>query len=183
MIVRMQHLDLVCVAADRERTLERLRALGAVHLDLASAGGVSVQTAKGEIEEAEKAVRLILKARGKATGLEIRPKTVSEILALDADRATLLSEKERLEREIKVYAPYGDFDPALAKKILDRGIDLADRLPAKLPDMRLSKTQEKLARVENRVAVDTAKIAGADDRAILAKHPALCDRLAFEQAK
>ena len=35
MIVRMQHLDLVCVAADREDALTRLRSLGAVHLDLA----------------------------------------------------------------------------------------------------------------------------------------------------
>ena len=183
MIVRMQHLDLVCVAADRERTLERLRALGAVHLDLASAAGVSVQTAKGEIEEAEKAVRLILKARGKETGLEIRPKAVSEILALDADRATLLSEKERLEREIKVYAPYGDFDPVLAKKLLDRGIDLADRLPAKLPDMRLSKMQEKLARVLNRIHIDDDKLAGTDEKAILKRYPALRDKIAFESAR
>ena len=183
MIVRMKHLDLVCIAADKEATLEQLRGLGAIHLDLGAASGSSVAAAKGEIEDAEKAVRLILKARDKGFSEEVRPQTVAGILALDEDRATLVSEKERLEREIKVYAPYGDFDPALAKKLLDRGIDLKDDLPTKLPEMRLSRMQEKLARVENRIAVDTAKIARADEQAILGRYPALRERMEFEQAK
>ena len=193
MIVRMKHLDLVCVASDREATLERLRELGAVHLNLGAAQNAAVASAKGEIDDAEKAVRLVLKARetylrflglqGSVESLEIRPKPVAEILALDADRATLVTEKERLDREIKAYLPYGDFDPALAKKLLDRGIDLKDDLPAKLPEMRLSKMQEKLARVENRIGVDTAKIAMSDEKAILAKYPALRERMEFEQAK
>ena len=183
MIVRMKHLDLVCVAAEKEATLERLRALGAVHLDLGVATGVAVAAAKGEIEDAEKAVRLILKARGKDFSEEIRPRTVAEVLALDDDRATLITEKERLEREVKTYAPYGDFDPELAKKLVDRGIDLKDDLPAKLPEMRLSKMQEKLKRVENRIAIDTAKLAMSDEQTILGNYPALRERMEFEQAK
>ena len=183
MIVRMKHLDLVCVASDREATLEKLRALGAVHLDLAAAGGAAVAAAKGELDEAEKAVRLIRKARGKDFADEVRPTSVADVLALDDDRATLVSEKERLEREIKTYEPYGDFDPALARKLLDKGIDIADVLPAKLPAMRLGKMREKLARVVNRIAVDDAKTARADEQAILAKYPVLRDKMAFEQAK
>lgn len=193
MIVRMKHLDLVCVASDRGATLERLRGLGVVHLNLDAAQNAAVASAKGEIDDAEKAVRLVLKARdahlralgpqGSVESLEMRPKPVSEILALDADRATLVTEKERLDREIKSYLPYGDFDPALAKKLLDRGIDLKDELPVKLPGMRLSKMQEKLARIENRIGVDTAKIAMSDEKAILAKHPALRERMEYEQAK
>lgn len=197
MIVRMKHLDLVCIAAEKEATLERLRALGAVHLDLGVAQGVEVASAKGEIEAAEKAVRLILKARGKDFSEEIRPRTVAEILALDADRALLITEKERLEREIKIYAPYGDFDPALAKRLEEKGVcldlnkdgsfsirsgrDAAS--PLKLPEMRLSKMQEKLARVDNRIAIDTAKLAMSDEQAILGKYPALRERMEFEQAK
>ena len=183
MIVRMKHLDLVCVAAEKDAALEKLRALGAVHLDLGVAAGAAVSAAKGEIEDAEKAVRLVLKARGKDFSEEIRPRTVKEILALDEDRATLVTEKERLEREIKIYAPYGDFDPALAKKLIDRGIDLKDELPAKLPEMRLAKMQEKLSRVENRIAVDTAKIAMSDEKAVLGRYPALREQMEFEQAR
>ena len=49
--------------------------------------------------------------------------------------------------------------------------------------MRLSKMQEKLARIENRIGIDTAKIAMSDEKAILAKHPALRERMEYEQAK
>ena len=201
MIVRMKHLDLVCVSGEREKTLERLRSLGAVHLDLGSAGGAAVSAARGEIEEAEKAVRLVRKARGKGFSDEIRPRTVAEILALEADRETLTAEKERLEREIKTYAPYGDFDPELAKKLERAGIRLVlnadgsfaigeEEAPppagvarVRLPEVRLSKLREQLARVETRIGVDTAKLAGSDERAILRRHPELCARMEFEQAK
>ena len=182
MIVKMKHLDLVCVASERESALERLRELGVAHLNLSAASGAAVGAVRTEIEEAEKAVRLILKARGKEE-IEPRPMSVQTVLATETDRETLLSEKERLEREIKAYEPYGDFDPELARKLLDRGIDLSDRLPAKLPAMRLGRMKEKLARVVNRINIDTAKMARADEREILAKYPALRDRLAFVAAK
>ena len=39
MIVKMLHLDLVCLAAEKDKTLTQLRDLGAVHLDLSSAQG------------------------------------------------------------------------------------------------------------------------------------------------
>ena len=140
MIVPMKHLDLICLAEDGEATLSELRDIGAVHLDLSSAAGEGVASAKGEVSDAETAVRLILKARGKVRrdSLDIRAHGVGEVLALGVDRDALAAERERLEREIKVYEPYGDFDPALARKLLDRGVGIGEILPARLPEMRLS---------------------------------------------
>ena len=187
MIVPMKHLDLVCLASDREVTIERLRALGVVHLDLARAEGAAVSKAKGDLDDAERAVRLIRKARAGAAAadVEIRQRSVSEVLAIDADRDTLEHERERLEREIKAYEPYGDFDPALAQRLLERVEGLRDAvpLPEKLPEMSLLRLREKLARVENRIRIDDARLAGCDDMAIVAWHPRLADRMAFEQAK
>ena len=185
MIAKMLHLDLVCLDSERKRALTELGSLGAVHLNLASAVGAAVTEAGEEIERAAKAVRLILKARGKTPrdDFEIRPKTVEEVLAVAADRERLLTEKDRLEREIKRYAPYGDFDPVLAQKLLDRGIDLKDELPPLLPEMRLSKFEEKLARVENRVRLDDARLSQTDEFAITARFPKLKAALSFEQAK
>ena len=185
MIVPMKHLDLVCVASEREATLERLRGLGAVHLDLASASSAPVVAAEGELSDAEKAVRLVLKARGRRADLEIRPRTVAEVLAVDEDRATLAAEKDRLERVIRDLEPYGDFDPALAQSLRDRveGLDEVVDLPKKLPEMRLSRLREKLARVENRIDIDMEKLASVDEKSILAAFPALRDRIAFEQAR
>lgn len=131
MIVKMRHLDLVCVATDREATLEKLRSLGAVHLDLASAQGLEVAEARGTLAEAERAVRLITKARGKEKreSIEIRPMSVARALELEADRDTLIAERDRLEREIKRYREYGDFDPALAKALLAKAPELQELLP------------------------------------------------------
>ena len=187
MIVPMKHLDLVCLASDREVTIERLRALGVVHLDLARAEGAAVSKAKGDLDDAERAVRLVRKARADAAAadVEIRQRSVAEVLTIDADRDTLEHERERLEREIKAYEPYGDFDPALAQRLLERVEGLRDAvpLPEKLPEMSLSRLREKLARVENRIRIDDARLAGCDDMAIVAWHPRLADRMAFEQAK
>lgn len=185
MIVKMLHLDLVCLAAEKDKTLTQLRDLGAVHLDLSSAQGVTVAAAKGEAADAEKAVRLILKARGKANDVNIHERSVADILAIDADRESLRSDKDELEREIRVYEPYGDFDPELAEKLLGEVEGLRDvvPLPETLPSMSLSKMREKLERIENCIVVDEAKLAGSDEKAILKKYPALADKIAFEEAK
>lgn len=185
MIVRMNHLDLVCLATDREDTLRHLREMGVMHLDFASAAGAAVAAAKGEAADAEKAVRLIVKARASFLDpIDARPRPVAEVLALAADRETLKAAQEELQRDIRVYEPYGDFDPKLARKLLAEGVDLSAvaELPAELPAMRLSKMREKLARIENRMAVDTAKIAGCDIDDILEEFPDLADKIAFEQA-
>jgi len=189
MIVKMRHFDLICVASEREATLERLRQLGVVHLNLSAASGADVSEAKGAVADAERAVRLIRKARVKGEEPGNRERTVEDVLALERDRETLTSERERLEREIRVYAPYGDFDPALAQHLIEKGVDLhalggeTPLFPTKMPTMRLSKMQEKLARVVHRIAIDDAKIADCDETFILRRFPALKDRIAFCEAR
>ena len=185
MIVKMKHLDLVCMAADRKDTLERLRELGAVHLDLAGACGIKFTAEKEELARAEKALRLILKARTDSnddSGL-VRPREIDEILTLADDRARLEEALEALRRDIAKYEPYGDFDPALAQKLLDKGVDIADILPSPLPEMRLSKMREKASRIANRILIDNAKLSQSDEKIILARYPALSDRIAFAAAE
>ena len=187
MIVRMKHLDLVCVAAEKDQTLASLRDLDAVHLDLRSANGAGVGAAKGEADDAERAVRIILKAREGKTKepIEIRPRAVEEILQIDADIGRLKADMEELKRTIAAYEPYGDFDPELARKLLDAGVDVSSvaELPEKLPEMRLSDMQAKLARQETLVAAGCARLAGSDEKTILRQYPALADKIAFECAR
>ena len=190
MIIKMQHLDLLCVAADKENTLTKLRELGVVHLDLASAQGAEVAAAKGEAADAEKAVRAIFKARAdlKRSGEDsVRPTAcaVADILALVDEIDAKKAESEALKREIAVYAPYGDFDPVLAQKLLDKGVDLASvaTLPAKLPRKRLSALEADLVALEQATAEAMAKLADADDGSILGSFPELGDRIAFAAAK
>ena len=188
MIVKMKHLDLVCMAADRESTLESLRRLGAVHLDLSSAQGAAVAKAKGDALDAETAVRAILKAKKETQGsadIGAVKGDVADILKLVSDREAALNLGEKIEREIKKYAPYGDFDPALARKLIEKGIDLKSvaELPEVLPTRRLSVMQAELDEVRRKVISIDFKLAGCDEKAIMARYPGLSDRIAFAAAK
>ena len=62
MIVPMRHLTLLCVASEGEKALEALRDLGCVHLDLSAAASPELDAAKGELADAERAVRVLEKA-------------------------------------------------------------------------------------------------------------------------
>ncbi len=185
MIVKMKHLDLLCLAAEEEATLKALRGLGAVHLDFAAAGGVAVAAAKGEAADAEKAVNLILKAREASEMVERRAHSAKEVLEFDSERTEIRSELEAVEKEIRAYEPYGDFDPALAQKLIDKGIDLASvaTLPEKLPARRLSVMMRERERLVNRINILTDRIAGTDEKAILKNFPKLADKIEFECAK
>ena len=190
MIVPMKHLDLLCVAGDKENTLKALRELGAVHLDLASAQGAEVTEEKGLAADAEKAVRLIQKYRkelpeGLSASKPFEGPLPGGVLELADAVDALKSQADQLEREIKKYAPYGDFDPALAQKLIDLGIDVASvaELPEKLPAKRLSAMESDLASLRAEIAAKGAQIASADEQSILALYPQLADRVAFAAAK
>ena len=190
MIVPMKHLDLLCVAGDKENTLKALRELGAVHLDLASAQGAEVTEEKGLAADAEKAVRLIQKYRkelpeGLSASQPFEGPLPGGVLELADTVDALKSQADQLEREIKKYAPYGDFDPALARKLIDLGIDVASvaELPEKLPAKRLSAMESDLASLRAEIAAKGAQIASADEQSILALYPQLADRVAFAAAK
>lgn len=184
MIVKMLHLDLLCVAAESDSTLEALRSLGAVHLDLSAAQGAEVSSAKGEAADAEKAVRFILKARGKGEPGTVR-RTSSEVLAIQKALDEKKDSLEDLNREIAKYEPYGDFDPALAKKLLDRGVDLAAvaELPEILPPKRLSVMKSDAAELKSSIDGDLSGLAATDENAIIASFPELSERIAFAAAK
>lgn len=184
MIVKMLHLDLLCVAAEVDSTLESLRSLGAVHLDLSSAQGAEVSSAKGEAADAEKAVRFILKARGKGEAGSVR-RTISEVLDLQKSLDDKKDSLEDLNREIAKYEPFGDFDPKLAKKLLDRAIDLAAvvELPEILPPKRLGEMKSDAAELKSSIEADNASLAATDEKAIVASFPELSERIAFAAAK
>lgn len=204
MIVPMKRLLLLCVANEVESTLGSLRELGAVHLDLSAEGGDGAATASGELEDAEKAVRLALKA-AKETGVAAASEelTVARILALDARREELKSTTDSLKGTIRKYEPFGDFDPAQAEKLAASGVKLVlrddgsydfaygDETPdgkpgareIPLPSERLSVTKGRLADAEREIADVTFALARADISGIVKSFPELRDAVAFAAAK
>ena len=62
MIVPMKRLALLCLDSDRERTLETLRDLGCVQLDLAASESSEAAAAKSRLADAGRAVLILEKA-------------------------------------------------------------------------------------------------------------------------
>ena len=195
MIVPMKHLTLLCVASEGERTLEALRELGCVHVDLSGAASEGLAAARGDLADAERAVRILAKAAEEVRGAPSDGRfdsvrngdLVAAVLKADAERQAAADEAEALRQTVRRYEPYGDFDPALAKSILDRGIDLSSvcELPDPLPAERLSAMKARLAGAEAAVAAVTAALSNLNGRAaaILDRYPGLNDRIAFEAAR
>ena len=189
MIVPMLHLDLLCTASSKDATVEELRALGAVHVDLSGAEGAESVAARGEAAAAEKAVRCIRKAREAleyGESLVRQPRRVEDVLKLEERRERLAGEAEALAREIKRIAPYGDFDPALAAKLLEktegRLRDVAE-LPEPLPAVRLSQLEADASETANLLVETNSRLASSDEDGIIALYPELADKVAFEAAR
>ena len=204
MIVPMKHLLLLCVADETERTLDALRDLGAVHLELGADGGGASASARESLERAERAVRIAMKA-AKETSAPSRHAAcgVDEVLELDRKREGLKGEAEALKAMVKRYEPFGDFDPALARRLESAGVRLvlrddgsfefvvegesaasesgAREIP--LPSERLGVMRGRLAETEGKIASLTAQIASADVAAIERGFPGLRDAVAFAAAK
>ena len=190
MIVKMLHLDLVCVAGEAESSLARLRSLGAVHLDLTRSQGAEVTAARGAAADAEKAVRAIRKAREAkeyAASLDLVPCTVADVLALAARREEASAQAEALAKEIRRFEPYGDFDPALAKSLMEEiGADELRKvaeLPDELPPKRLSEMKADFAALESEMLSIDSRLASSDEECITSQYPELADRVAFSAAK
>lgn len=206
MIVPMKHLLLLCTADDSERTLERLRDLGAVHLELIGQGGAAGGAAKSNLEKAERAVRIALKA-AKSCHLVSRaadaPESVDDVLSLNDRYESLKGESDSLRGSIRRYMPFGDFDPAMAKRLEIAGVRLrlwddgtfdfqygdGEAKPRQgvravpLPDESLCEMQRKLSEAEREMASLYARIASTDLDGISRRFPELRDAVAFAVAR
>ena len=223
MIVEMKHLTLLCVAREGEKALQALRDLGCVHMDLSAADSPDFASAKEDLADAERAVRIIAKAARDAHGEPVpegQPESeamrrlenaksatlVEEILKVDAERQEAEDEAESLRQIVRKYAPFGDFDPALAESLRAAGVPVriavdgsrppqgkaffGAELPegwteVPLPSERLSATQARLAAAEARAADCRSALAKANGRAstIEARYPGLKDQVAFAAAR
>ncbi len=146
MIVKMKHLTLLCTADSSKRTLEELRDLGCVHVDLTNAASQEVTEAKGVLSSAEMAVRILASAaKGKVPSAgagEVRLADSDLALSVvdlhnvkscdlaaavnevDAARQKLIDGANALRNYARKYEPFGDFDSALAVQLREKGFSI-----------------------------------------------------------
>lgn len=123
MIVPMQSVTVLCLASDRERTLEALRGLGVVHLvPTRPAESKDLDQARARLAHVQRALE-VLPARATQAPSGLPADAVVERIwsALQA-RRDLSEEVERYRQERRRIEPYGSFDPQQIQELQARGI-------------------------------------------------------------
>jgi V/A-type H+/Na+-transporting ATPase subunit I len=140
MIVPMQRVTLLCTGAGRDAALARLQDLGVLHIDTTASDAVDLHAAQVNLQQAEKALRLVQQAAaqpdaGKAEPcsgfsatrhragqrVETPPVTVAEILKRARDAESLEAEIDAIDDELSRYQGFGEFDPGTAATLVKQG--------------------------------------------------------------
>lgn len=121
MIVPMKSLTLLCLASEREATLEALREWGVLHLvSVRAPEGKDVEQARARRANVKRALDALPENEGTASSGEPADLMVERILGVLDETRKCREERESLLQERARLAPYGTFDPqaiaALAKK-------------------------------------------------------------------
>ena len=180
MIVPMKHLTLLCIASEKESTLEALRKLGIVHVNAADAPeSDAFLQAEARSEEAARALQVLTDAAdGKpfipAKGgerldeavltsplPEIRPdQAVADVLTVAAQRQSLAVFADELDAAEALYAPYGAIDPKKAETLAESGFGVQ---LFKAPPGTEDAVREALAKFDGNVV---GKIFSRDGRGV-----------------
>ena len=123
MIVRMKKLTLLCTRNAQERTLESLRALGAVHLEhVRPPADEPVEKARQHFDYLRRALEVLPKHSAAPPSGRPPHEAIDEIWKLIHHRQALEEKIELLELERRRYEPFGDFSPEAVRDLAEQGV-------------------------------------------------------------
>ncbi len=123
MIVPMNKVTVLCMERDREATLERLRALGILHLHpVRPPENAGVDRARRDLEYVQRALDTLPHRPHVPPSGRTPVQVVRALWDLIHARKALDEEAEALRHEEQRIEPFGSFDPAAARELEARGI-------------------------------------------------------------
>ena len=135
MIVRMKRVFVLCLEDARAAALKRLAALGAVQIEREVAESPAIAAAGAGVAAAETARDALREAAANPDpyGLAIRrarpedsdDPAVRHVLSVVGRWLDARDERKALEATLARFAPWGDFDPAAARALAEKGVPFA----------------------------------------------------------
>ncbi len=124
MIVPMQRVTLLCLASDREATLDALRELGVMHLEpVRPPEGKDLDAARARLAHIRSALEALPPAaKDQAPTGEPADAVIEQIRSLLDEQRVRNEELEALRQERARIAPYGDFDPQALAELAVKGV-------------------------------------------------------------
>ena len=130
MIVPMKKVSLIIMGDKKTETLEKLRKLGIIHIEIAEGSGQKLEELKEKLSTLESASFLLEEKKTKTT--EAKEADVSEVLsiakevhALTEENKDLLAERTALMVELERFKDWGDIDPQSVADLAEDGIDVS----------------------------------------------------------
>ena len=135
MIVPMKKVSVVVLDTFREESLEKLRKVGALHLESTDATSATLTDLQEKRSLLGQAIRLLPEKAGDSpySTSSARPRSVNwdspleiaeKIIELSEKQLLAVEETSRLEREADRLSQWGDFDPADIRALREKGIDI-----------------------------------------------------------
>ncbi len=138
MIVPMQQVLLLCLASDREATLETLRELGVLHLTpVKPPESRDLEQARARLAHIQRAVEALPLRREAAPTGQPADAVAEKIWSLLSSQRDVQEELEELRQERRRIEPFGSFDPTVVNELRARGvyIRLYQAPPGRMPSV------------------------------------------------
>ncbi|MCK5843211.1 MAG: hypothetical protein KAG97_00805, partial [Victivallales bacterium] len=127
MIVKMLKITLLCLKNERELALERLRDIGAMHIDSAPIADTDDRSeSSAKLAVLEKAMLVAESIKGVVASevdSEMSPDALAEsLISLSDEKNKELKKEEELHSNRDLIAPWGDFSPRTLEDIREKGV-------------------------------------------------------------
>ncbi|HIE10658.1 MAG TPA: hypothetical protein EYP62_03525, partial [Kiritimatiellae bacterium] len=119
----MKKVTVLCTLARRERTLDKLRDLGVLHvIAVRPPASGDLDTARRRLTYLRRALEILPRRTGARPSGQEAEQVVEEIWKLIHRRQALEEKLESLRHERERIRPFGDFDPGLVRRLAKQGI-------------------------------------------------------------
>lgn len=130
MIVKMKKVAVVCLKSTREATLDELRDLGVMHVEIDEIKDSSERTDLEQLNSNASRISMLLDGvsgthnKGEIEKYEDGKTVFKKAAALFAERERIAKRCEQLEREIENLKPWGNFDPNIIGEMRIKGVQV-----------------------------------------------------------
>ncbi|WP_027185284.1 V-type ATP synthase subunit I [Desulfovibrio inopinatus] len=123
MIIHMKKLTLLCRREDRDEAVDILGRIGVVHVVPVTPGqSERVEALTAKLDRARRALEVLPEETEEVASKENAEHVIDEIWELLPERERLQDRKSYLESEYRRMTPYGDFDPAIVRRLWEKGV-------------------------------------------------------------
>lgn len=125
MIVPMQQVLLLCLASDREATLDALRELGVLHLTpVKPPESRDLEQARARLAHIQRTLEALPLQRDAAPTGQPAEAVAEKIWSLLSSQRDVQEELEELRQERRRIEPFGSFDPTVVNELRARGVHI-----------------------------------------------------------